>query len=248
MESLENVIAILRHGGRQDLSALLADARMEFQYLDSMFVMNSDAMHDLVNAVIHAPISECKTLRELPDADHDVIRDAVRDAWPIDGAGGMVIQEVSYNIDKDSLHEDVTSLYAEPIGWQRVDRTMNRIRDLLLIASTEDHFKEIGVLCREALISVAQEVFDPGRHPPLQSDDTDSSKADAKRMISRYVASQFPGKSNRETRKCVNAALDLAHKVTHSSTSSYRDAQLCVQAVFNVVGLITIVAGKRGRP
>ena len=248
MESLENVVAILRHGGRQDLSALLVDARMEFQCLDIMFAANSDAVYELVNAVIHAPISACKTLRELPDADQTAILDALKDTWPVDDASGMVIDNVSYNIDKDSLREDITSLYTEPIGWQSVDRTMNRIRDLLLIASTEDHYKEIGLLCREVLTSVAQEVFDPDLHPKLQGDDTKPSKSDAKRMIERYVASEFPGKSNRETRKCVNAALDLAHKVTHSSTSSYCNAQLCVQAVFNVIGLITIVAGKRGRP
>ena len=247
MDSLADVIAILRYEDRQDLSALLVDAYADFEYLDTGFSMTSDAEIHLVNAAIYAPISACKTLRALPKEDQDVIFDALREAWPASEAGGMAIQNVSYNINKDSLGDGLTHLFTSPIGWQRVDRTMDRIRELLTTASTEEQFQEVGVLCREGLISVAQAVFDARRHPPLPNDNTDVSDTDAKRMIGRFVASAFPGASSQEIRKCVNSAVDLANKVTHRRTSAYRDAALCAQATFNVIGLITLISGKRDR-
>ena len=245
MDSLENVAAILRHDGRHDLSALLADARVEFQYVDELIPESSVGYIELVDAVIHAPIAACKTLRELPEADQIVVFNALKDTWPVTTTEGIVIRDVSYIIDQQSLHKDLTSLYPEPTGWKKLDRTMNRIRDILVIASTEDHFKEIGVLCREALISVAKEVFDEDQHPPLPNDIVDVSKTDAKRMMGRYLASEISGRSNREIRRSVDSAVDLANKVTHSQSSSYRDAALSAQATFNAIGLITIIAGKR---
>ena len=247
MDSLADVVAILRYEDRQDLSALLADAYVDFEYLETGFSMTSDAGFHLVNAAIYAPISACKALRELPKGDEGVILDALREAWPASEAGGMVIQNISYNINKDSLRDGLTHLYANPIGWQRVDRTMDRIRELLTTASTEEQFQEVGILCREGLISVAQGVFDARQHPPLSNDNTNVSNTDVKRMIARYVASECPGASSQEVRKCVNSAVDLANKVTHSRTSAYRDAALCAQTTFNVIGLVALISGKRDR-
>ena len=247
MDSLADVVAILRYEGRQDLSALLVDAYVDFEYLDTGFSMTSDAEFDLHNAAIYAPISACKALRDIPQEDENLILGALQEVWPTSQSGGMAIQSVSYNINKDSLGDDLNHLFTDPIGWQRVDRTMDRIRELLATASTQEQFQEVGVLCRDGLISLAQAVFDSERHPPLPDDNTDVSDTDVKRMIARYVASECPGASSQEVRKCVNSAVDLANKVTHRRTSAYRDAALCVQATFNVIGLIAIISGKRDR-
>ena len=247
LDSLADVIAILRYEDRQDLSALLADGYVDFEYLDTGFSITSDAEIHLVNAAIYAPIRACKALRELSKNDQETILDALREVWPTSGSGGMFIRDVSYNINKQSLRDGLTHLNSNPIGWQRVDRTMNRIRELLTTASTEEHFQEVGVVCREGLISVAQAVFDPSLHRPLPNDSTDVSDTDVKRMIARYVAVECPGGADKEVRRCVNSAADLANKVTHKRTSDYRDAALCAQATFNVIGLISLISGKRGR-
>ena len=183
MDSLADVVAILRYEGRQDLSALLADAYVDFEYLDTGFSMSSDAEFDLHNAAIYAPISACKALRDIPQEDENLILGALQEVWPTSQSGGMAIQSVSYNINKDSLGDDLNHLFTDPIGWQRVDRTMDRIRKLLATASTEEQFQEVGVLCRDGLISLAQAVFDSERHPPLPDDNTDVSDTDVKRMI-----------------------------------------------------------------
>ena len=52
MDSLADVVAILRYESRQDLSALLTDAYLDFEYLDTGFAMTSDAEVHLVNAAL----------------------------------------------------------------------------------------------------------------------------------------------------------------------------------------------------
>ncbi len=245
MDSLVEVVAILRNEDRQDLVALLADARVNLEYLDYLISMTSDAEHVLTHASIYAPISACKALRELPEGDKDAILDALREVWPLNEGGGIIIQGISYHIDKDSLTDDLTHLFTSPIGWQRVDRTMDSIRELLTTASTEEQCQGVGLLCRDGLVSMAQAVFDPMQHPPLPNDKTEISNTDVKRMMARYVASECSGASSKEIRKSVNAAVDLANKVTHGRTSDYRDAALCAQTTFNVIGLIAIISGKR---
>ena len=248
MDSLADVVAFLRNDNRQDLAALLAGAQVDFEYIDTVFsITSAETEFHLVNAAIFAPMVAYRQLRELPKEDEEVILNALREVWPASAAGGEMIHTVSYNVDKDSLRDDLTLLFESPIGWQDVDRTVGRIRELLTIASNVDHFKEIGVLCREALISVAQTVFDSRRHPPLSNDDIGVSETDTKRMIGRYLASEYPGRSNKAIRKCVDSAVDLANKVTHRQASEYRDALLCAQATFSVIGLIAIVSGKGDR-
>ena len=152
-----------------------------------------------------------------------------------------------YRIDPDSFGDDTSTLFTSPVGWERVDRTRDRIRELLRTASAEEQFQEVGLLCRDGLISMAQAVFDHERHPPTGTDNVSVSDSDVKRMIARYVASECPGASNQEVRKCVNSAMDLANKVTHGRGASYRDAALCAQATFNAIGLIEIISGRRDR-
>ena len=45
-------------------------------------------------------------------------------------------------------------------GWDRVNRTVNEIRRRVSEASTEEQFQSIGLLCRDVIISLAQEIYD----------------------------------------------------------------------------------------
>ena len=245
--SLTDVIAILRHEDRQDLAALLADAYVDFEHIDLGFSMTSDAEFEMVNAAIYASISACKALRVLSRDDESAILSALQDAWPTSQSGGVIIRSVTYNVDKGKLRDSLTQLFESPTGWQRVNRTMDRIRELLATASTEEHFQEVGVVCREGLISMAQAVFDTSKHIPYPDRGKHVSPNHVKQMIEYYVKSELPGASNKEIRKCVDSTVDLANKVTHRRTSGYRDAALCAQATFNAIGLISIISGKRDR-
>lgn len=135
-------------------------------------------------------------------------------------------------------------VFLEPTGWPRVDRTLGEVRARLGSASTEEQFQAVGLLCREALISLAQTVFDPDRHPPL--DDVEVSETDAKRMLDRYLAVEFAGKSNASARKYAKVGLDLANKLQHQRTAAFRESALCAEATASVVNIIAILSGRRG--
>lgn len=131
----------------------------------------------------------------------------------------------------------------QPTGWQRVDRTVGELRDRLASARNEEQFQAVGLLGRDTLISLAQAVYLPGRHHPL--DGVKPSDTDAKRMLEAYLAVELAGGANEEARRHARSALDFANAVQHRRTATFRDAALCVEATTTVVNVIAIVAGRR---
>ena len=69
-----------------------------------------------------------------------------------------LIDTINKSTDEQVQHEFV------PTGWDRVDRTVYEMKRRLSVASTEEQFQTIGMLGREALITIAQEVFDKEKH------------------------------------------------------------------------------------
>lgn len=132
----------------------------------------------------------------------------------------------------------------EPTGWQKVDRQVQEIRLSLDTAETEEQFQVVGLLCREALISLAQEVFDPHKHK--STDGVDPSPTDAKRMLEAFLKTELIGPSNNETRANARAALHLALALQHKRTADFRTAAMCAEGTFSVINLIAILGG-RGR-
>jgi len=131
----------------------------------------------------------------------------------------------------------------EPTGWPRVDRTIGEIRTSLARAETEEQYQAIGLLCREALISLAQSVYDPEIHPSL--DGTQPSETDAKRMLEAYLTKELVGSTNRAARRHAKASLDLANNLQHRRTANFRQASLCTEATSSLVNLIAIISGQR---
>ena len=130
-----------------------------------------------------------------------------------------------------------------PTGWQRVDRTVGELRDRLATAQRAEQFQAVGLLCREALISVAEVVYIRERHPP--PDGVEPSPTDAKRMLEAYISVELAGGGNQEARRHARSALDLANGLQHRRTATFRDAALCVEATTTVINVVAIVAGRR---
>ena len=130
----------------------------------------------------------------------------------------------------------------EATGWPLVDRTVGAIRDQLASSSAEEEYQAIGLLCREALISLAQAVYVSERHPSL--DGTTPSPTDAKRMLEAYFAVELKSSSD-DLRKHGRSAFDLANNTQHKRTTSFRDAAICVEATTSVVNIVAIVSGRR---
>lgn len=130
-----------------------------------------------------------------------------------------------------------------PTGWQRVDRGVGEMRDRLAAARNEEQFQTVGLLGREALISVAQAVYDRNLHPSL--DGVEPSATDGKRMLEAYVAVELAGNANEAARRHARSALDFAVALQHRRTATFRDAALCAEATTSVINVIAIVAGRR---
>jgi hypothetical protein len=101
----------------------------------------------------------------------------------------------------------------------------------------------VGLLCREAIISVAQVVYEPEKHAP--TDGVKPSETDAKRMLEAYTSVELRGGSSEESRKHARSALELAVALQHRRTATFRDAALCVEATTSVINVIAIMAGRR---
>jgi hypothetical protein len=136
-----------------------------------------------------------------------------------------------------------SGIFKEPTGWAKIDRTTTEIRRQLERASSEEQLQAVGLLCREALISLAQTVFDPNRHRIL--DGVDVSSSDAKRMLEAYLAAELAGQEMKVARQHARAALDLTNELQHKRTATFRHAALCAEATAAVINLVAIVSGQR---
>ena len=128
----------------------------------------------------------------------------------------------------------------EPTEWDLISRVQDKIRNGLASGSDEEDYQNIGLLCREVLITLAQTVFDGDEHPSLDGKET--SPTDVKGMLSRYINVALQGDTNKTARKYVNAAFDLTNKLQHKRSASFRDAALCAQATFSVINFIAVVS------
>ncbi len=134
-------------------------------------------------------------------------------------------------------------IFDEPTGWTKVDRQIDEVRLRLREATNEEQFQAVGLLCRETLISLAQAVYLPERHPTL--DGIAPSSTDAKRMLEAYIAIEIGGQANDEARSHAKASLKLALALQHNRTANFRTAALCAEATVSVVNIIGILSGTR---
>lgn len=132
---------------------------------------------------------------------------------------------------------------AAATGWAKVDRGLEEIQRRLEEATIEEQFQAVALLCREALISLAQAVYDAARHGTI--DGKEASSTDAKRMLEAFIAAELPGKPNEEARAHAKAAVQLAVALQHDRAADFRAAAVCVEATAFLARLIAIIAGKR---
>lgn len=134
-----------------------------------------------------------------------------------------------------------SKLNIEPTGWTRVDRGVDKIKAQLEKAKNEEDFQSVGFLCREALISLAQAVYNSDTH--TTTDGVLPSQTDANRMLEAYIVKEISGSSNENARRVVKAALALANELQHRRTATFKEASLCAQSTFTVINLISIISG-----
>ena len=163
----------------------------------------------------------------------------IRDGWRI-----VEVKRISGNtVFGYQQTNGRVEVFEEPTGWQKVDRQVQEIKLQLDTAEAEEQFQTVGLLCRETLISVAQEIFDPIKHRP--TDGIMPSETDAKRMLEAFLEAELGGRTNEEARAHDRAALRLALALQHKRTADFRTAALCAEATFSVVNITAILGGRR---
>lgn len=141
------------------------------------------------------------------------------------------------------LFERYTSFSVEPIidqnieltGWERVDRSIEEMNTRLKMADTEEKYQAIGMLGRETLISIAQQVFEKNKH--ISRDGVGISPTDAKRMLDAYISYELKNEPERIV-KYVKSAVDMCNQLTHDRNATKRAAGICVLAVSSIANLI----------
>ncbi|GAA0364785.1 hypothetical protein GCM10008932_16360 [Alkalibacterium iburiense] len=123
----------------------------------------------------------------------------------------------------------------QPTGWERVDRSIDEMRSRLEFASTEEQFQAIGMIGRETLITIAQQVFDPEKHTTL--DGVETSTTDAKRMLEAFLRYELRD-SSEKARKYARASVDLGNQLTHDRGASKKKATLCLISVSSIASMI----------
>ncbi len=152
------------------------------------------------------------------------------------------IRELFENLEK-TLNEtekpEMVSVTVDLTDWERIERSINEIQLKLTSAKTIEQYQVIGLLSRESIISLAQSVFIPEKHPIL--DGTSISKTDANRMLEAYIAVELSGSTNETLRKYAKSTLSLANQLTHKRTATKKDAAICATATISLVNLIGII-------
>lgn len=221
-------------------------------------VMNRDGddnwvFYDRRFNILHAPDSEflqflCETLHPVVRSDSseiDALLHAYNTALSNDGWTIAVGKKISGRPVFIARSAHRVAVFDEPTGWQKVDRQIQEMRTRLDAASVEEQYQAVGLLCREVLISVAQEVYDPSRYP--STDEKTPSETDAKRMLEAIFEVELQGSSNEEARAHAKAAVRLAHALQHKRLADFRTSALCAEGTLSVVNMLAIIAGRRGR-
>ena len=139
-----------------------------------------------------------------------------------------------------------TQVFEEPTGWEKVDRQINAAKEQLRTSETEEDFQAVGLLCRETLITVAQEVYVQERHHTR--DGKIPSDTDAARMLEGFFDWELSGGTNEEARACCKATLRLALALQHKRNADFRMAALCVEATVSVVNFVALLSDRRKLP
>ena len=128
--------------------------------------------------------------------------------------------------------------------WEQIKRVLVKIKRDSGSATNEEDFQQIGLLCREVIISLAQVVYDPLIHGENDDKGTVIGKTDAVRMIGNYINVKLAGPSNEELRSYAKATNKLANLLTHKRDATQKDMLMTVAATIALINFVGILEGK----
>lgn len=143
---------------------------------------------------------------------------------------------------------NTTPAIATPIvelnDWDRINRAVIKIKQSSNVAKNEEDFQQIGLLCRETIISLAQVVYNPEIHGAKDEKGVEIGKTDAVRMIGNYINVRLAGSSNEELRAYAKTTNKLTNLLTHKRDAVKQDMLLSVSATIALINFIGILENK----
>src|SRR6266571_3463314 len=140
----------------------------------------------------------------------------------------------------------MSSLLAEntlpkPIeGFDLVDRLLERARKQSM-ARAKEELLNVGRVCEEILIALAQALYRPAIHEPRQGAKPGASPI---RRLAAYIDSELPGSINAPTRTLAKSSLETAESLQQLGTDNVKTAALCVHATTSLVNILRTQAGQ----
>lgn len=144
----------------------------------------------------------------------------------------------------DNSNPSLSTPIVELSDWDRINRTVIKIKQNSTVAKNEEDFQQIGLLCREVIISLAQAVYNPAVHGTKDEKGTDIGKTDAVRMIGNYINVRLAGSSNEELRVYAKATNKLTNLLTHKRDAEKQDMLLSVSATMALINFVGILEKK----
>jgi hypothetical protein len=199
---------------------------------------DEELLRFLVETVHPVVRQDAEEGREMAQKYNSVL---ANDGWEIREAGAMAGRPVF----RANRLDGRVVVFEEPTGWSKVDRQIAQARAALMAARNEEDFQGVGLLCREALISVALHCYDPAKDTSRGG--VSPSTTDAKGMLELIFDSKLAGSANEEARAHSRAAVKLSYALQHKRTATFTMAALCLEASVSVVNLLAILFGRRSR-
>lgn len=122
------------------------------------------------------------------------------------------------------------------VGWPLVDTEILELRRRFETATTPQDYRALGTNIVGVLEALSAIVYDPLKH--LRAGEEVPPVDKTKNRIGRYVEDSLPGPHNVEVRGLATKAVELAHKVKHSATSTRRDAGIAADAVILLANIL----------
>lgn len=128
--------------------------------------------------------------------------------------------------------------------WERIERTIIKIKKEACIAKNEEDFQGIGLLCRDVIISLAQAVYDPSIHGDTDENGTHIGNSDAVRMLKNYINIALAGRDYKELRDYIKTANAIANQLTHKRSATKKDMLLTMSSTIALINFIGIIEEK----
>lgn len=231
---------LIKERGYDEICYMLTDAEISVVYTR---YDNINGGTDIYAVYIDLPVTKYSEISSQKIMEIEkVISDSLNEVNKKDDSWFYVKIKVALT-NLDELPQEIDT-FVELNDWERIKRTVTKIKRDSGMAQNEEEFQAIGLLCRDVIISLAQTVYNPSIHGVTDDKGTVIGSSDAVRMLKNYIYVSLKGKHNDEARAFAKAANDLANHLTHKRDATKKDMLLTISSTIALINFIGIIEDK----